>query len=139
MAKKSKGINLLNGISGTKLASLIAVIAIILAIPVTTLSLQKQQQIQQQAAISANTACKNANGTCMESSKCSPGRAWDKKTYCGTRGTLGIYCCILKPIKPCYELSGVCINSAKYSCGVVDESGSCSKGYSCCTGKYSLQ
>jgi hypothetical protein len=49
-AGRNKGINLLKGITGGKLAKLIVVIAILLAVPLTITSLKQQTNTQQNAS-----------------------------------------------------------------------------------------
>ena len=49
--KKNSGINLLKGITGSKLAKLIAILFILAAVPFTVLMSQKQQNTEQEASI----------------------------------------------------------------------------------------
>jgi len=64
--QKNNSINLLKGITGSRLARIIAVIAIVLTIPVTVLMSQNQQNTQQEAATTSLGSCgyKNA-GKCQ--------------------------------------------------------------------------
>lgn len=65
MAKKSKNnsINLLKGITGSKLAKLLTIAAIVLAIPLTVFMSQKQQNTTQEAS---TNICKQAGGKCID-------------------------------------------------------------------------
>lgn len=65
MAKKSKNnsVNLLKGITGSKLAKLLTIAAIVLAIPLTVFMSQKQQNTTQEA--SGDNKCRSNGGSCI--------------------------------------------------------------------------
>ncbi|MCL4354448.1 hypothetical protein M1349_03185 [Patescibacteria group bacterium] len=106
--QKNNSINLLKGITGSRLAKIIAVIAIVLTIPVTVLMSQKQQNTQQEAAgcpgTCINIFSQNCNGT-LKRGVCPGDAKW--------------ICCIPKKTttasKSCWDYGGVCIDTNKQS------------------------
>ena len=72
MAKKKRygSINLLKGIQGSKLAALVTVLVILLAIPLTVVMNQRQQQTKQEAAtVPCPDKYGNAYGGCFDKTK----------------------------------------------------------------------
>lgn len=64
--QKNNSINLLKGITGSRLARIIAVVAIVLTIPVTVLMSQKQQNTRQEASTSYASCGLNNMGSCID-------------------------------------------------------------------------
>ena len=135
MAKKkvtsqAKGINLLKGITGSKLAKMIAIIVVILAIPLTITSLKQQTNTQQEAAsnpcgspcytyVKATDSCKYK---CTASQKCTASGCTSATTT--TKRT-------------CSSENGTCLNLNQYWCNVTI-SGLCPGGSNvkCCVGNF---
>lgn len=66
--QKNNSINLLKGITGSRLAKIIAVVAIVLAIPITVLMSQKQQNTRQEASTNYDSCGLNKMGSCIDTS-----------------------------------------------------------------------
>jgi hypothetical protein len=99
--KKNNGINLLRGISGDRLAKLIAILFVLVAIPATVLMSQSQQNIQQDAAGFAPVVYQPYEIT--SSRPCTSGRNnWYSAKVMGT------WTCLTK----CYEMGGQCYDTA---------------------------
>lgn len=146
MAKKKKtpSINLLRGIKGSKLAALVTLAIILLAVPLTVINVQKQQQTQHEAA----NRCVSAGGSCINTdfsnvvSRCLKS---GKKIVSGLcPGPANIKCCLYptptpktKVKKTCGDLKGRCLDLNKYRCNVT-VSGLCPGGSNikCCVGNY---
>ncbi|HZJ17999.1 MAG TPA: hypothetical protein VFD45_00045 [Patescibacteria group bacterium] len=96
MAKKSKNnsINLLKGITGSKLAKLLTIAAIVLAIPLTVFMSQKQQNTEQEAA----SSCAAKGGSCINTeftnvvSRCLKNGGSIQSNLCP--GKSNIKCCV---------------------------------------------
>ncbi|PIY94009.1 MAG: hypothetical protein COY68_04230 [Candidatus Levybacteria bacterium CG_4_10_14_0_8_um_filter_35_23] len=90
--KKNNGINLLKGITGSKLAKLIAVLFILAAIPLTVLMSQKQQNTRQEASTSYGTCnYNNTRGTCYNNNTTLCTGGYWKTRLC--KGAANIQCC----------------------------------------------
>lgn len=142
-AKKQKkpGINLLKGLSGSKLMQLASLVIVVLAIPLTVLMLKQQQNTQQEAA----SLCATRGGTCINTDfqnnvkRCfSSGRTL-VKGLCP--GASNIQCCV-KPtptpnLKTCSGRNGICLDFNVYSCNAYI-SGLCPgpNNIKCCIGNY---
>jgi len=142
--KKHYGsINLLKGIRGSKLATLIAVIAIVLAIPLTVIMSRQQQQTQQEASIGVGGSailgayCASRGGKCVDTKKFDTRRGIIKTGLCP-----GILKCFI-PSGPMsckvYYPKGQCQFKNLTSCSGVYKSNLC-QGYNdpyfaCCTKK----
>jgi hypothetical protein len=100
MTRKDFGINLLKGISGSKLAGIITVIAILVAIPLTVISSRQQQQTQQEAS----NLCITRGGTCINTkidmlvTKCLNSKRTLVKGLCP--GNEKMECCLLQKTLP---------------------------------------
>ncbi|MCL4354011.1 hypothetical protein M1349_00895 [Patescibacteria group bacterium] len=126
--QKNNSINLLKGITGSRLAKIIVVIAIVLTIPVTVLMSQKQQTTQQEAA---TATCPdrygNTYGGCFDTTKYACSQSFlSGRCY----GATNIKCCQATAISRCVDVN-------KYICsGGYFQTGKCSGGYNIkyCTG-----
>jgi len=126
--KKDNSINLLKGITGSKLAKLVVVLFILAAIPLTVLMSQKQQNTRQEAA---TATCPdrygNTYGGCFDTTKYACSQSFlSGRCYGGTN----IKCCQGTAIYRCVDVN-------KYICsGGYFQTGKCSGGYNIkyCTG-----
>ena len=126
--KKNNGINLLKGITGSKLAKLIAVLFILAAVPVTVLMSQKQQNTKQEAStVSCPDRYGNAYAGCFDTTK----YACSQSFLSGRcNGGTNIKCCQGAVISRC-------VNVNNYICsGGYFQTGKCSGGFNIkyCTG-----
>jgi hypothetical protein len=118
--KKNNGINLLKGITGSKLAKLIAVLFILVAIPITVLMSQSQQNTKQEAAV--------ASGGCYTVSSCT---SCSGVYRCITTSS-GTRLCCPKCVLPVFNTSGslirhagICVQGTSYA----DTSAKCANSY----------
>jgi len=141
MAKKSKNnsINLLKGITGSKLAKLLTIAAIVLAIPLTVFMSQKQQNTEQEAA----SSCAAKGGSCINTeftnvvSRCLKNGGSIQSNLCP--GKSNIKCCVpaKTTAKTCSDYNGKCLDLNKYNC-TITMSNLCpgKSNIKCCVGNY---
>jgi hypothetical protein len=110
---KSKGINLLKGITGTQLAKLATLVIILLAIPLTVIMSRQAQNLSQEAASKTCTGlggnvceCKEPRGgkcitdTSPKFPSCTKSGGKVSTGYCPGR----TYCCVPQGIDKCMDI-----------------------------------
>lgn len=139
--QKNNSINLLKGITGSKLAKLIAVLFILVAIPVTVLMSQNQQNVQQEAAaVSCPDKYGNTYGNCYNKTLYNCSTSW-VKNLCP--GSSSVQCCKGGTVTPKSATTttkkgcaGRCEDVNLNTCSVSWKQGLCNGGTNirCCTG-----
>jgi hypothetical protein len=137
--KSSKGINLLNGITGSRLAKLVLILVILLAVPITVVSLKQQTNLQQNAA---GAPCPDKYGNSYANCVASKGVYNCSTTWSTTGCFSGQSCCTNAGnlVTKCKAAGGTCLDVNSYTCSALFQSGKCPGAINvrCCVGTYKL-